>query len=567
MDMKNKTCLQKKEGEGVMNDDFIGGQNYNQTEDQLKAKKWMKWIGIILILLLVISIVLIGVMYYIQSTQLKITVDGKSNSNLENVLIFENGEVYIPIRAFAEYVGYESYSGDYKQYAEDTTKCYVQSANEVASFSLNSNKIYKIVLDGNNDYEYYEIDEPVRMMNNQLCTTIEGARIAFNISMAYDQEDNRVTIFTLPYLVTYYTAQFQNSGIADKEAIFSNQKALLYNMIVVKNAEGNYGVYGLDGKEVLGTKYKSVKFIESTKEFIVTTLENKMGIMSYDSTTKINPEYDDIKQIDKNSGLYLVTNNKKQGVINENGSIILYLEFDQIGIDGTKYNSNNIKNQYLLYDNCIPVKRNNKWGVFDKTGKQILEVKYDELGCTAGSGTAGDKTANNILLIPDYEGIVVKQGELYGIMDSSGKELVPIALQSVYSITSAGQDTYYMIYDNRVMNVITYIETYVVKDTNAGEETQNTIDGNSVNNTNTVNGGNTVNNNTVNGDNTVSQNTILNEQTTNGITTVQNTVGNGTNGQTQQNQSNNQNSGQSSSNTVQSNQGNGQNATTPNSNN
>ena len=83
-----------------MNDDFIGGQNYNQTEDQLKAKKWMKWIGIILVLLLVISIALIGVMYYIQSTQLKITVDGASNRNLEDVLIFENGEVYIPNSCF-----------------------------------------------------------------------------------------------------------------------------------------------------------------------------------------------------------------------------------------------------------------------------------------------------------------------------------------------------------------------------------------------------------------------------------------------------------------------------------
>ena len=553
-----------------MNDDFIGGQNYNQTEDQLKAKKWMKWIGIILVLLLVISIALIGVMYYIQSTQLKITVDGASNRNLEDVLIFENGEVYIPIRAFAQYVGYESYSGDYKQYAEDTTKCYVQSANEVASFSLNSNTIYKIVLDGNNDYEYYEIDEPVRMINNQLCTTIEGARIAFNISMAYSAEDNQVTIFTLPYLVTYYTAQFQNSGIADRDANFSNQKALLYNMIVVKNAEGNYGVYGLDGSEILGTRYKSVKFIESTREFIVTTLENKMGIMSYDSTTKINPEYDDIKQIDKDSGLYLVTNNKKQGVISENGSIVLYLEYDQIGINADTYPTNNIKNQYLLYDNCIPVMRNNKWGIFDKTGKQILEVKYDELGCTAGSGNRGDETANNILLIPDYEGIVVREGDLYGIMDSNGRELVPIALQSVYSIVNAGQETYYMIYDNRVMNVITYIETYVITDTNTGEETQDTMGGNSVNNTNTVNGGNTVNSNTVNGNNTASQNTILNEQTVNGITTVQNTVEDGTNGQTQQNQSQNptnNSSGQSSSNTVQSNHGNGQNTTAPNNSN
>ena len=55
-----------------------------------------------------------------------------------------------------------------------------------------------------------------------------------------------------------------------------------------------------------GQSYECVEFcdkynlylIESTKEFIVTTLENKMGIMSYNATTKISPEYDNIKQID-----------------------------------------------------------------------------------------------------------------------------------------------------------------------------------------------------------------------------------------------------------------------------
>ena len=334
--------------------DYIGG-NYNQTEEQKKAKKMMKIIAVILVLLLIACVGLVGLMYYIKMTELKITIDGKPNANLEKVLIFEEDTVYIPIRAFAEYVGYESANGDYKQYSEDTTKCYVQSTNEVASFSLGSNKIYKILLDGNNDYDYYEIDKPVKMINNQLCTTIEGAKIAFNISMTYAQEQNQVTIFTLPYLVTYYTAKFQNAGILDGNATFSNQKALLYNMVIVKSTDNNYGVHGIDGKEILGTKYASIKFIESTKEFIVTTQERKMGIMSYDSSTKISPEYDEIKQIDKDTGLYLVTNNKKQGVINENGSIVIYLEYDQIGIDGTKYANNNIQNQYLLYNNCIPV--------------------------------------------------------------------------------------------------------------------------------------------------------------------------------------------------------------------
>ncbi len=509
-------------------DDFIGGNYSRQSEDQKNAKKWMKIIAVILVLLLVACIALVGVMYYIQSIQLKITVDGKATKSLENVLIFENGKVYIPIRAFAEYVGYTSSNGGYKQYSEDATKCYVQCNNEVASFSLNSNKIYKLLLDGNNDYEYYEIAEPIRLINNQLCTTIEGAKIAFNVSMAYDEQENKVTIFTLPYLVTYYTAKFQNAGIADGHANFSNQKALLYDMLIVKDTSNSYGVYDLKGKEILGIKYASIKFIESTKEFIVTTKEKKMGIMLHDSSTKISPEYDNIKQIDKDSGLYLVTNNRKLGVINEHGSTVIFIEYDQIGIDNSKFLNNHIQNQYLLYDTCIPVKINNKWRLFDKTGKRLTNIEYDDLGCTSGSGISGDKNAAGVLLIPDYEAIVVKVGEFYGIIDSTGKEMLPPVLSSVYSTTSAGEVTYSMVHNNQVINVIDYIKAYIKPDVpnnnnQNNNETQNTTNNEQTNETNTNNTTNEVNNNQTN-NNVVDGNTV---QT--GANTVNDTTSNNTN--------------------------------------
>lgn len=467
---------------GCFMDDFIGGGYNRPTEEQQKAKKWMKIIGVILGLLLLVVIGLLALMYYIQTTELKISIDTKSNATLKNVLIFEQDKVYIPIRKFASYVGYNSGNGDYKQYSEDLTKCYVESENEIASFSLGSNKIYKILLDGNNDYEYYEIDEPVKMINDQLYTTIEGAEIAFNISMSYSKEQNQVTIYTLPYLVSYYTAKFQNAGIADNAASFSNQKALLYNMIVVKNTNGNYGVQGLNGQEILGTKYANIKFVQSTREFIVTTLENKMGIMSYDAKTKISPEYDKIKQIDKDSGLYLVTNNNKQGVVNSNGSIILYLEYDQIGVDITKYASSKIKNQYLLYNKCIPAKKNATWELFDKTGRKITEGAYSDLGCSIGTGNEKDKNSNSVLLVPEYEGIVVNQNNVYGLINCEGKALLPIALQSIYSITSEGEETYYMLYNNQSRNVIEYIKKWVIKEDNT-TNTENTVTNNTETNT------------------------------------------------------------------------------------
>ena len=514
--------------------DFLGGNNYQQTDEQLKAKKMMKVVGVILVLLLIVVIVLIALMYYIQSTQLKISLDGQTNNALKDVLIIQDGKVYVPIRAFAQYVGYESANGDYKQYEEDTTKCYVENANEVASFSLDSNTIYKIVLDGNNDYEYYEIEEPVVMINNQLCTTNEGARIAFNLSMAYDQSTNQITIFTLPYLVTYYTAQFQNAGIADDESSFSNQKALLYNMIVVKNEQEHYGVYGLDGNEILGIRYADIKFVESTKDFVVTTLENKMGIMSYDSTTKIRPEYDEIKQIDKDNGLYLATNNGKQGVVNENGSIIIYLEYDQIGIDGTQFEKNNVKNQYLLYDNCIPVRRNNTWDLYDKTGNRLTDKGYTAFGCTRFETTNVDGTPNSLLLVPQYEGIVVQEGEYYGLIDSQGNELLPSVLTSIYLVTNNGQETYEMIYNEQRINVISYIELYVE---NAGQTNDEAENNNQTQNNENQNTANNINPNNVENTNTDNTNDIQ-VNITNNINDS-NTIGdgqmNGTNNTTQTN--------------------------------
>ena len=496
--------------------DFIGSAGYNRpTEGQVKAKKMMKVIGIILVLLLLLIIGLIALIYYIQSTQLKVYVDAKSNAKMRDIFIFDqNNNLYIPIRTFAEYMGYESGNGDYKEYAEDITKCYVESKEEIASFSLGSNKIYKIILDGNNDYEYYEINEPIKMFNNQLYTTIEGAQIAFNISMSYNQQQNQVNIYTLPYLVSYYTTKFQNAGIADKDANFSNQKALLYNMLIIKNENGNYGVQTLDGQEVLGTKYANIKFVESSKEFIVTTMENKMGIMSYDSKIKIAPEYDEIKQIDKDSGLYLATKNKKQGVVNSNGSIVLYLEYDQIGVNSNQYISNKIKNQYLLYNKCIPAKKNGTWEIFDKTGKNIAGTgtTYKELGCSVGGKSNGEENSNSVLLVPQYEGIVVSRNNVYGLIDSEGKTLLPIALQSIYSITSEGEETYYMLYNNQLMNVIDYIKKWVRPDKNESNNQTNTENTENTNNEQTTQ--NTQQNNTAT-ENTTQTNTNEVENNTN----------------------------------------------------
>ena len=136
---------------------------------------------------------------------------------------------------------------------------------------------------------------------------------------------------------------------------------------------------------------------------------------------------------------------------------------DEEVINSSLYKTD-IENQYLLYNKCIPVKQNNKWCLFDITGRKLTELIYDDFGCSVGAKVSGEQNANNVLLIPKYECIVVKSGNLYGVIDSSGQELIQSILNSVYYITESGETTYHMTANAQDWDVIQYIEQYVKKD-------------------------------------------------------------------------------------------------------
>ena len=135
-----------------------------------------------------------------------------------------------------------------------------------------------------------------------------------------------------------------------------------------------------------------------------------MGIIGSDGITKVRLEYDAIKELDKNLGLYLVTSNNKQGVVNNNGKIIVYQDYDQIGLPNT-INDTNVTNKYILLENCIPVERNGKWGLIDINGNELTPVQYDGFGCDADTS---DSRYADVLIIPELNGIVVELDEVNG---------------------------------------------------------------------------------------------------------------------------------------------------------
>lgn len=474
-------------------------------------------IGFIIVIILIILLIIAAAFVWIYSqslltTQFKFNLDGVRQSGYSsNLFLFQNDKVYISIREMAGLLGYNVYNGGYGEYTEDRTKCYINNSKEIVSFESGSSKIYKYNAVSTEDTESqtFTLSEPILTSGADLYIISDGLQRAFNVRYDYITEENTISIFSLSYLAEYYSGQISNSALTVETSnlsdtiLFNNQKALLYNLVVIKDANTNqYGVASLADPTnvIIGTRYNSIEFVEGSNDFIVETTDRKMGIIGSDGITKVRLEYDDIKELDKNLGLYLVTSNNKQGVVNRNGKIIVYQDYDQIGLPNT-INDTNVTNRYILMDNCIPVQRDGKWGLIDINGNLILPLEYDGLGCDAD--TSIESRATDVIIIPELNGIVVELDEVsgntrtkkYGMVTSDGNLFINIVLDTIYSLTTQGETTYYALFQRQTIDLVDFVRQQQASMNQGNDSTGNTTD---TNNANTVSTDNTTSGNNTN---------------------------------------------------------------------
>lgn len=420
-----------------------------QNKEEKKKKRTTRIVLIAIILVIIIIVAIISYLMYIQSTVMRLTIDGQANEKLKNLLVFESdGTIYAPIKEIAAYFGYDSFNGEYSEKSEIQSKCYVQSENEIANFELGQNKIYKLDLTKRStDYEYEYIKKPVKAINGVLYISTEGLEKAFNISFDYNQETNRITIYTMPYLYQYYANKVLDYGYTSLDSTFVNQKAILNNYLIVSKDGKQQGVISVDGTTILEPKYDGITYLLSTSDFLVEN-NKKLGIMSANRETKVKIMYDNIEMMDRDLGLYVVRQDNKYGVIDVRGTTKIYIENDEIGIDISKFSQNNIKNRYILADNLIPVKKDGLWALYDKNGNQLTEYKYDSLGYIASN----NREAINLLVIPSYNVLVACKDKKYTLVNSSGSEIIATVADDIYMTISGeeGRHYYIAINDQRV---------------------------------------------------------------------------------------------------------------------
>ena len=475
-------------------------ENYS-SKNENKTKNMMKMIIIFIVLIVIAIIGIVSYMVYLEGTTLRVVLNNQVNADVKNLLVFESdGTIYVPIRAISSYLGYNCYNGEYSNKSEDNSKCYIQCEGEVANFTLNSNKIYKLNLETNeNNYTYLYMDKPVKAINGELYITTDGMQKAFNTTFAYDQDKNIITMNTTPFLISAYTNTILDYGYTKLSENFENNKAVVKNMLVVTD-EKNYGVINpIDGTEILECKYDDIIYQESTGDFIVCS-DDKYGIIGTDKKTKVNINYDSIGLMDYDSGLYLVERNGKYGVIDLNGNTIIYTENDQIGVDISRFEENDLKTGYILVDSLIPVMRNEKWGLFDKKGNQIVNFEYDSLGYIANN----NKEAINLLVIPDYNVIVACLNERYTLINASGEQPFKAFVDDIYMTVNGGEKSYKMTANDKTYDVEEYLDRLGVRNaTNNERNSSNTTQTNTVNNDTESN--NQVNNESVEENNEVQE--------------------------------------------------------------
>ena len=442
-----------------------------------KSNKIRKLVVIGMFTTLVLIIALMGIIYYLMYNPNKITVylSGKEDENLESNLTLiasEDGKsqiVYFPIRKIADKFGYKSYDGDYSVNVEGKENCYIENEKEVAIFSLNSNTIYKIdkTIQNNNqesEYEEYKIENPIKQQNGELVVDLEGLGKGFNLSVSYNNKTKRITINKLDEYINSASKYITQKKYGKLDEKFANQKALLDNMMIIETeSNGLKGVRSYsEDKEILGAQYNDITYIPQKSSFIVQK-NSKVGIIGNDGIVKIKPLYDKLTLIDDENGLYLAENDRFFGVIDSNENIKIYLEYQKIGVDISQFKQNGLKKGYVLLDKIIPAQKDGKWILFkiestnNPDGSKNVQCrnlfennKYgidyiDNIGCITGTNRG---TVTNLLLIKEYNVILVQKYQKYGFLSVDGNPASNMIYQDAFIETTSGKKDYFVVDGN-----------------------------------------------------------------------------------------------------------------------
>ena len=453
------------------------------SSELAKTNKQKKTVLIIIIILSIILVFLIAATVAVkqkEANRFKTYYNGKekifSNTFMKQA---NDGTYYINIKEMAELEGYTYNPGEYKKYEETEESCNVSKDIEIVSLVAGRDYFYKTI-DKTNSSEYtinnyaakagaknssysfpstaangsvetYEIEKPIELINGTLYAPVEIISDIFNVRVV--QKEKSISIQSLSYVYYKASQTITDAGYTTMSGDFEDVKALIYDMAVISN--GTYqGVLSLvdASKLIISTQYSELQFIQNSKEFLVTATGSNnsktVGLISDEGKVIIKPtRYDQISVLSDKNGLYLVKSGQNYGVLDRNGDIVVYVDYQEIGLDNmSDFPLEDTTNASVLFEKFIPVVDNGKYGLYNIEGVETLKPVYDSFGYLVQNDESTKEL--NVLSIPanlGIKGLVVKLNGYYGIYDMTTEALcVPCVFEKIYAETKANVTTYYL---------------------------------------------------------------------------------------------------------------------------
>lgn len=385
--------------------DLLGQETIKPQKS--KGKKIVLTLLIISIVLLVVLLILLYALKSNVSKALTLSVNGKNAQIADDLLIQdENENTYINIETVADLVGYDFLEGGYLEYEENKNKSHIDTTKQIIEYEVNNNEICKITPKSELEQEHYKLKHNIIKQNDKLYISLEDLNIGCNLVYRFSEQDNQILINTTESLIIQCQESLTKKNLKLDNSS-SNQKGMLYNMMVVSNDMQKMGVLTLTEDSIIGYKYSSMEFDEYTQRYIVSS-EGKYGVISKEGKEIIETKYESIRIINYKPLIYEVKLNNKYGVLSETGKIAINMEYDKIGF---RENSNLIEPALIInnLDNKqtgIVVGKNNKYGIVNlQTGKIIVECQLDKIYSKASNSKEKEyyiKLGENEIKLDEY---------------------------------------------------------------------------------------------------------------------------------------------------------------------
>jgi len=309
-------------------------------------------------------------------------------------------------------------------------------------------------------------------------SAVIGKNGAFIIPLA----NNDIQPFGNGYLITKNndsTAVFDSTGIRksdyarrsylndgvwemgdEKGFIIYNKKKrdfVHYDFIqdLIYQQDEKFGLLDSAGDEVTKAVYDEMSYLNNYPPIIKVRRGDLWDLLDNEGRELTPGPYDAIKY--EEAGFLKVTKKGKYGLISERAKVIVPAKYDEVRLD--EMNGS-------ISGESIAVRLKGKWGYYGYNGKQLTPVKYDAAGAM-GLGyamvTIADKqglvNSNGIEVVPcKYDKVIygygalwiVSKGGLFGLINHSGKVILPLTCSNVTFDSYNTLNVYYLTRDGKM---------------------------------------------------------------------------------------------------------------------